>query len=507
MNTRLPHHFLLFLLIIVCGAARAQNAPEILWEKTFGGSDADQATHIRNTSDGGFIFLGSSASVDGDLTSNRGGDDVWVVKLDAQGAIEWQRSLGGSDEEEACRVEQTHDGGYILLGTSLSDDGDLTVNSGQRDIWVVKLNASGTLQWQRSLGSNADEAAVSIAQTPDHQYVVLGTVLYGDELSGERNYWAAKLNGQGAIVWQKEYGGSSNDVAHALVVTEDDEYILAGTSFSEDGDLPTTIIGDFVSWLVKVNSSGAILWSKCYDGENGGIISAASPQPNRYTFLATKGPATAPYHWLFTIDKQGAIISDKKHTFPKNHLAEAIIRTADNGYCMTGTAAALDSSGGLIGYNTWLVRFASDGNILWEKKLHDDSATRFGYSTTEAADGGLLVAGMKLVVKDTVGDIAAWLAKLGSSTPSNANEIQRNAIDAVLYPNPASHQVTLHLPQATQATIAVSVQDALGRQVMAAALPSGSSDLSFPVAHLPSGLYTVRLEVQGSFRLFKLFKE
>ena len=117
-----------------------------MWQKCLGGSDDDVAYSIQQTSDGGYIVAGETYSTDGDVVGNHGATDAWVVKLNASGGIVWQKCLGGSSEESAYSIQQTSDGGYIVAGGTSSTDGDVTGHDGQYedDAWVVKLNASGT---------------------------------------------------------------------------------------------------------------------------------------------------------------------------------------------------------------------------------------------------------------------------------------------------------------------------------------------------------------------------
>lgn len=131
---------------------RLNSFGDLLWQLALGGSDADGASSIAITDDEGYIVAGFSYSNDGDVLGNQGSADYWVVKLDATGAIDWQRTLGGSGYDEATQVQQTHDGGYIITGGSGSTDGDVDNSHGSGDEWVVKLDSGGNMEWQRSLG-------------------------------------------------------------------------------------------------------------------------------------------------------------------------------------------------------------------------------------------------------------------------------------------------------------------------------------------------------------------
>lgn len=162
--------FFSFLIILTGFAAQAQ-APEIEWQKSFGGTNADFATSIRPTTDNGYIVAGESHSNDGDVSGNHGISDCWIVKLNNAGDLQWQHSFGGTDYDGARSIQQTTDGGYTVAGVTRSDDGDITDNHGGQDSWILKLDSAGILQWQRTFGGTGNEQAVSIQQTADGGYI------------------------------------------------------------------------------------------------------------------------------------------------------------------------------------------------------------------------------------------------------------------------------------------------------------------------------------------------
>jgi len=133
--------------------------PAIEWQKSLGGAGYDSAFSAQQTIDGGYIVAGYSLSNDGDVTGNHGNSDYWVVKLNSVGTIDWQQSLGGTGYEQAYSIQQTSEGGYIVAGGSDSTDGDITSNHGDYDYWVVKLTITGAIAWQQSLGGSNDDFA------------------------------------------------------------------------------------------------------------------------------------------------------------------------------------------------------------------------------------------------------------------------------------------------------------------------------------------------------------
>ncbi|MCC7438427.1 MAG: T9SS C-terminal target domain-containing protein [Armatimonadetes bacterium] len=241
------------------------------WQQLYGGSKNDWAASIEPTSDGGYIIAGSSASTDGDVAGHHGTSvtsDFWIVKLTSTGIIEWQRSLGGSSTDAAASIKQTIDGGYIVAGSGISTDGDITGNHGHLDYWIVKLTSTGGLEWQRSFGGGSADYATSVALANDGGYIVAGvsysygSIAYGRSRS---NYWIVKLTNVGKIEWQKSLGGSFNEAAASIVPTSDGGYIVAGHSYSSDGDV-TGNHGAADAWIVKLTSAGVIEWEKSLGG-------------------------------------------------------------------------------------------------------------------------------------------------------------------------------------------------------------------------------------------------
>ncbi|QQR96354.1 MAG: hypothetical protein IPJ93_07000 [Bacteroidota bacterium] len=230
---------LALLFILLTATVQAQ---EIEWQNTIGGNYTDQLYSIQQTTDGGYILGGWSESyISGDKTENSFGcSDYWVVKLDSIGNIQWQNTIGGNSGDGLYSVQQTTDGGYILGGVSTSNiSGDKTENSqGYIDYWVVKLDASGNIQWQNTIGGNSDDYLTSIQQTTDGGYILGGSSnsnISGDKTEnsqGDYDYWVLKLDPTGNIQWQNTIGGSINDQLYSIQQTIDGGYILGGWSNS-----------------------------------------------------------------------------------------------------------------------------------------------------------------------------------------------------------------------------------------------------------------------------------
>jgi hypothetical protein len=249
--------------------ATSAQVPAIDWQKSLGGSATDDATSIQQTTDGGYIVAGFSYSTDGDVTGHHGGSDYWIVKLDVTANLQWQKSFGGLSEDYPYSIQQTTDGGYIVAGYSSSTDGDVTGNHGGGDCWVVKLDATGNLQWQRLLGGSEYDFANSIQQTTDGGYIVAGGSASADgDVTGNHggeDYWVVKLDATGNLLWQKSFGGSDDEEAWSIQQTTDGGYIVAGSSYSTDGDVTGNHGGEDY-WIVKLYATGNLQWQKSLGG-------------------------------------------------------------------------------------------------------------------------------------------------------------------------------------------------------------------------------------------------
>jgi PKD repeat protein len=259
---------------------------DLVWQKTFGGSETDDAHDLQPTSDGGFVVAAYTYSNNGDVQGHHGGlelqaQDAWVVKLDRDGALVWQRPLGGDSTDLAYAVQQTTDGGYIMAGATSSNDGDVTGNhGGAYDAWVVKLDPAGVPAWQRPLGGSATDLAYAVQQTTDGGYIVAGTTgSFNGDVSGNHGYydaWLVRLDPAGGVVWQKPLGGTRQDAAVAVQQMTDGGYRVTGHTQSNDGDV-TGNHGDRDFWVVRLDLSGGLIWQKTLGGKYADDTSDGQP--------------------------------------------------------------------------------------------------------------------------------------------------------------------------------------------------------------------------------------
>jgi len=488
---------LIFMLLAAMGGAQ----PSIEWQRTYGGSNADIARCIRQTNDGGYIVAGITSSNNGDVFGNHGGLDFWVLKLNGTGGVQWKKTYGGSENEMPFAVKQTSDGGYVVAGYTKSINWDVSGNNGYFDAWVLKLNANGTILWQKCLGGSNWEEAWDIDQTTDGGYIVAGRSVSTDGdvtvNHGSFDYWVVKLDSLGALLWQKSYGGSHEDIGYAVKQTTDGGYIVVGESFSTDG----LVIGNQGSvdyWVLKLDHEGKIEWQRSLGGTNwdrandvlqardGGYVVFGYSYSSDGDLTQNNGNND---FWVVKLNTQGDIEWQNSFGGSNNDNGRSIAQTNDGGYVMTGQTQSNDGDavGNDGGADLWVVRINEHGELLWQRS-YGGSMAETGHSIQQTNDGGYIVAGYAWStdgdLTENKGSADFWVVKLYPEETSAANEPGTRPLN--IYPNPAGSYTTLSVAESADAQLTLSVCDLLGRELSRQTLTNGGRA---NLGHLPAGLY------------------
>lgn len=369
--------------------------PIIEWQHPLGGSGVDCAYSIVETSDGGYLSIGHSESDDGDVTFNHGSLDVWITKLDNKGALQWQHSYGGSEADEAYSVKETNDGGYVVAGHSASDDEDVNDHlgiGGIYDGWIIKIDALGTLEWERSCGWDTSyDYLYSIEPTTDGGYIAIGTTMPNLSTITVYDIWVVKLDPSGAITWQKKYGGPLSDEGWCIHQTDDGGYLLCGKTTLPDAEH---------GWVAKIDNLGSIQWEQTYgDTNNGRLYYIDETTDHNVIACGTLATGTARMMdlWVLKIDGAGKTIWSKTYGGSGIDGSHCVHETQDNGYIVSGTTTSNDGdvTGGYEGSDAWVLKLTSVGNLEWQKDLGGDYVDE-AYDIKETSDGGFIFTGSTL---------------------------------------------------------------------------------------------------------------
>ena len=382
--------------------------------KTYGGSKNESAQEIVSTSDGGYAVLGFTQSMDGDITDKLNESfDFWVLKFNAENEIQWNKTYGGTEDDKGQDIIQTLDGGYAILGSSFSNNEDVSGNHGQNDYWLAKLDVSGNISWQKSFGYQGADYGISVIQTSDSGYLVTG-VLDVTSSDGAGNtsrfsnrhaggdYWALKLDASGTIEWSKYYGGLFTDTPESIVQTDDNGYIIVGGSDSMDTDISNNI-GSYDFWVVKISATGAIVWEKSFGGDeideawsivksgDGNYLIAGDTRSNDVDVSHNIGAADL---WLIKISPTGELLWEKTLGGTNFDVARDISATQDGGFLLAGSSRSddVDVTENKGQNDAWALKVDSNGTIEWQTSVGGTNID-FAYGITELNNKKVIVVG------------------------------------------------------------------------------------------------------------------
>lgn len=417
------------LFILSCSLSPAGAAHAAQWAQTYGGAGFDTAAAAQPTPDGGYVVAGDTGSFGSPGAA-------WVLKLDADGVVVWQRTYRAGTGIHATSVEPTDDGGYVVAG-------NLWVTGDNADVWVSKLDGGGNVVWQRTFGGEGVDVAGNIVATPDGGYVVAAsTGSFGLGGAGGFDFWLLKLDASGNIVWQRTYGGYSWDEASTVRRTGDGGYVIAGTAGSP-------FAPSMAPWLLKLDANGNVQWHRAYGSALGGNAGAGDVQPTAdggyvvagYTYSFGAGQTDA---WLLKLDATGNIAWQETYGSATYDGARSVQPTSDGGYVVAGLRQF-----GAPDNDAWVFKVDASGNLLWQR-TYGGTGDDFAYSVRSTADGGYVAGGATRSFGAGAYDV--WLLKLdangaigGCAAMGTSNAIQADSSAIVGLP-PALARVSSASP-------------------------------------------------------------
>lgn len=448
--------------------------PVIKWEKSLGGYYNDLAYSTCISADGGFVVAGTSNSEDNHVIGNHGYYDFWISKLSSTGTIVWKKAYGGSQEDIPNKIIKTSDNGFLVVGNTDSDDGNITVHHGTvsySDFWIVKLTSAGNMSWQKSFGGTQDDFANSVIQTNDGGYIVVGTSRSTDgdlgngsfDFNATSDIWVVKLSSSGSIEWQKTYGGTGMDFGNDIIETVDNGYLIVGNTFSSDGDVSSKIgsTNNDDLWVLKINISGDILWEKCLgglstdkgisvvDNNSNGFVIGGFSSSNDFDVSQQNGGGD---YWIVEIDSVGVITWEETFGGGTTDRLYSLIKTSDGGYAAIGCTMSSnngDISGGHGEGDYWIVKTNEVGNMDWQLCLGSWDNEE-GFDIAEISDGEYIVVGFTHgydgQVSANYGNNDYWVVRLTSVDYTELTDLE---LDGQIHiaPNPVDNEIHLTTPE------------------------------------------------------------
>jgi len=415
----------LSMALLFLNCSKKDNGPKdtldtitIDFTKTIGGTKNESAQAVVKTSDGGYAILGYAQSMDGDVTNKLNESfDYWLLKYDQNDLLQWQKTYGGSDDDRGNDIIQTSDGGYAVIGYSKSNDGNFTMNNGAHDFWVSKLDASGNMLWGKNYGFLGADIGTSIIQSNDGGYLLSG-VLDVSASNGEGNsknsksssskrhaggdYWVIKINALGEKQWRRYFGGTFTDTPYDAIQTEDNGYLIVGSSDSGDVDIKDNK-GTYDFWVVKISETGTLVWEKSFGGtqtdearaisksNDGNYIIVGDTRSNDTDVSFNNGATDL---WVIKISPIGELIWEKSIGGNSFDVGRSISKTQNGDFIISGSSRSVN--GDLTNNNgqndAWVIKIDSNGELKWQKTI-GGSEIDFTYDAVELNNKSIIIVG------------------------------------------------------------------------------------------------------------------
>lgn len=517
-------------------------APAIEWQNTIGGNKIDLLYAIQTTADGGSIVGGSSNSgPTGDKSQgNKGGFDYWVMKLDQNGSVVWEKTIGGSNLDYLKSIVKCSDGGYLIGGASRSGiSGDKTQGAvGNYDFWILKLDPDGNILWDKTFGGKKGDYLNTMIQTTDGGYLLAGhseSNISGSKSENARgwfDYWVVKIDESGNLMWDKTLGSTNSEYLYAVLQTSDGKYYLAGSSGSKAGGEKTEDSKGYSDyWLVKLNEDGTVAWDKTLGGagnefcyairkiSGGGFIIGGYSDSDISGDKSEDSKGSYDY-WVVKTDQSGNLMWDKTIGGDDEDELYDLVASDDGGFLLGGyseSGISADKTEASRGdYDYWVVKIDAASNVVWDKTLGGNDEEEL-LAVRRTSDGNYLIAGYSYSnasgdkSENNTGGSDFWIVKLGAGDPPRLPEEQVHSGEAPfhisIFPNPTSGTFTVIFSELPAEMLNVEVTNLSGQIVHACSgREAGVTEMKIDLPReLPPGMYFINVE-SGSKKYGSVFQ-
>lgn len=452
--------------------------PAVDWQRTFGGIYDDLGREVQQTEDGGYIVVGYTRP-------NGSARYLWLLKTNAMGFEEWNRIYNTNSWNQGYSVQQTLDGGYVVVGWIYPYN--------NYDVWLIKTDAQGNLLWEKTFGGSDDDIGYCVRQTADGGYILIGQT--GSYL------WLIKTDVNGDTIWTKTYSGRGYFVQQTI----DSGYIITGST------------GEFIPdvLLLKTDAQGNEVWSKTYIGrysDEGYCVQQTAD--TGYIVAGVNGAQSGNFYsdlWLIKTDQNGDTLWTKSLAGGfYGHKVGRWVQQTETGYIITGY--------GGIDVNLWLIKTDLEGNVLWDTTFDSGGWIDEGYCVHQTTDDGYIITGLYKSSGELSGDL--WLIKMKPETGAEEIPNLKSQISKlVIYPNPFSEKTKIIWQTSERewsrekGVASIKIYDATGRlvrqfnhltiQPFNKIVWDGADDMG---CKLSAGIYFCQFRYEGKMITQKLIK-
>ncbi|MBC7552667.1 MAG: T9SS type A sorting domain-containing protein [Taibaiella sp.] len=512
--------YIAFILLLLCGGGVRGQALHVD-SNCFLPTDkcCAEISSAIPTTDKGIFFIGAMVRKPGGgvpfLPIDTVMGNVMVGKLDSNRQLSWVKVFGGRDDDLAFKACQTPDGGYAVLALTLSNDGDVTGNKGGGDIWLLRTDANGNLLWQKTYGSSYSDDPISIANTADHGFIILGTTNgsdgdvpfhYGGFFSSD--WLVIKTDSTGNVLWTKNIGGTESEGNRGQILAVDSFYYLIGSTASRDYDcIPSSwqsgadMYDDY--YVIKLNDTGAVLWDSSYGGSRNDEAESAMIDRRDNTIMIT-GTTYSNDHmvtdynggngdiWVVKVKMDGTLVWQKALGITSDETGSSLCITPPGEYIICGNTRYVIGGG-----DGWLSVLDTTGNEIYRKifgGIENEAVfsivqSKNGYAAAGGSASDLFTEGLNCNANNS-GSFISYFERWPLSIPF----IAENGISMIAYPNPVNKELIIKLPNAV--TGSITVLNSIGQTILVSAVERESC-IKIPVENWSTGLYFLSFQSES----------
>lgn len=482
------------------------------WDKRFGGSNTDFLHAIVQTGDNGFLLAGHSASgISGDKSeASKGSTDYWIIRTDETGNKLWDKTIGGLKDENLFAAEQTSDGGFVIGGWSNSgigaDKSEANKGGGvSTDFWVVKTDANGNKEWDKTFGGNNTENLFAIHQTPDSGYLFGGWTdsPISDDVTqasdGKIDYWIVKTDADGTKLWDSRFGGTNDDELYSILENSDGTYLFGGRSLSDSSGDKTEnndgSVNTFDYWIVKCDGNGVKLWDKSFGGSEDDDLTSMDKSPDGGYILGgdsgspisgdksqnVQGPFGQSDYWILKTEPDLLLSC----YIPAGEFADEVTNNSAKVHWDAVAAA-----------NKYKVQYRINGTTTWSKASTANTYKKL----KELQPNTEYDWKVKSVCTDLDLGKSAWSAIQNFKTLPARLSNDLTIDDRLIYPNPFSSSATIEFNLSQSSPVSIKLFSVDGKKVMTIAEGNFSEEkhlIQFNRENLAAGIYFLQVKTSS----------
>ncbi len=484
--------------------AQAQE-PTLAWEQSYGGTNSDKGQRIIAASDGGFIMIGSSMSSDEQVSNNQGGSDIWVVKLDQSKQLVWDFANGYENLDYGVDVLELENGNILCLGN--------VTNNGTLNGTIFCLDMYGNILWQQNIVGNATQfVANKFLQSNTGEVFVAGYTQLESTTDAAIIVFSSETGE--SLFGPVSYGGSGSDYFNDITIASSGNLVAVGSTNSVDGDVQENQ-GDYDLWVVELSpSDGSMLSGVTYGGSNADRATAIHSNSENHFIVGSTHSAdgdVASNHggediWYLNLDSNFELVTEKTYGGAMMESAQDLFFDSLNINIVGNTYSANEDIDTQLGNgDLWLLSIDPDGLLNWEQTF-GGTAEDSGHCVLETSNSTLLILGFSasndVDVEDPFGSDDFWLIEV--EMPVGVDEETNLSFSIRAFPNPATNQLTIQSKYAIQE---LQISNTLGQIVFGQSYKQNSSSSDLDISNLEQGVYLVAVKTKYGIAVQRFVKQ